>query len=268
LNTVRDLAEYDAVENLTSIINHIVYESFGKVLSQSTPTDFRFWFTSRPVDEFTSLQSNWHRWYSVDLGWWLSEDPIGLGPDENARRYVKNHPTFATDPSGLDLVEVYSGVHAGIEVDLWDEDDNRIGKLTVDYGARGWRNGGGSSGDSSDGSSASFSSLCNSHRSHSIWSGAGNSGDFLIGILPGALQRADSGRVYYKDGSIEEDRRTLAYIARSVGLTSDELIAAVQSGQNRFRGQGRWYGYTVFGNSCRSFANRMFYEYRGTRVTE
>ncbi|MEO7666713.1 MAG: hypothetical protein ABIU97_06730 [Dehalococcoidia bacterium] len=51
---------------LTSIIDQIVYESFGKVVSESTPTDFRFFFTSRPVDEFTNLQSNWHRWYSVD----------------------------------------------------------------------------------------------------------------------------------------------------------------------------------------------------------
>jgi len=105
LNTVRDLAEYNTGTNETDIIDHIIYESFGKVVSESTPTPFRFLFTSRPVDEFTSLQSNWHRWYSVDLGSWLSEDPIGFdGWDANLGRYAGNNPVSHVDPEGLTFV--------------------------------------------------------------------------------------------------------------------------------------------------------------------
>ena len=33
----------------------------------------------RPYDEQTGLQNHHHRWYSVDTGRWISEDPIGFG---------------------------------------------------------------------------------------------------------------------------------------------------------------------------------------------
>lgn len=40
--------------------------------------------------------------YNPTIGTFLSEDPTMFeGLDENLRRYVKNHPTYATDPDGL-----------------------------------------------------------------------------------------------------------------------------------------------------------------------
>lgn len=41
--------------------------------------------------------------YDPTVGRWLSQDPIGFkAGDPNLYRYVGNHPTMATDPSGLD----------------------------------------------------------------------------------------------------------------------------------------------------------------------
>jgi hypothetical protein len=42
----------------------------------------------------------------------------------------------------LDIIFIDNGIHEGIEIDVWDENGNHIGVLTVDFGARGWRNGG------------------------------------------------------------------------------------------------------------------------------
>jgi RHS repeat-associated protein len=40
--------------------------------------------------------------YDPNVGRWTAQDPIGFeGGDVNLYRYVGNHPTNATDPSGL-----------------------------------------------------------------------------------------------------------------------------------------------------------------------
>ena len=40
--------------------------------------------------------------YDPTVGRWTTEDPIGLAAgDTNFERYVGNHPTNATDPTGL-----------------------------------------------------------------------------------------------------------------------------------------------------------------------
>ncbi len=36
LNTVRDIAKYDPGSNMTTVVNHLVYDAFGKVTSEST----------------------------------------------------------------------------------------------------------------------------------------------------------------------------------------------------------------------------------------
>jgi uncharacterized protein RhaS with RHS repeats len=41
--------------------------------------------------------------YNPTIGRWMSEDPIGFeGGDTNLSRYVGNHPTYSTDPTGLE----------------------------------------------------------------------------------------------------------------------------------------------------------------------
>jgi RHS repeat-associated protein len=102
LNTTRDLAEYDSGTDTTTIASHRVFDSFGNLLSETNGSvTILFGFTARPFDVESGLQWNLNRWYVSTLGVWMSEDPIGLGPDSNPRRYVENQPTMLTDPSGL-----------------------------------------------------------------------------------------------------------------------------------------------------------------------
>lgn len=103
LNTVRDLASYDAQNDTTSIANHRVYDSYGNLaLQTNAAVDCLFGFTGRQFDQATGLQNNLNRWYDPEAGRWLSKDPIGFrAGDTNVCRYVENGPTNWVDPSGL-----------------------------------------------------------------------------------------------------------------------------------------------------------------------
>jgi RHS repeat-associated protein len=103
LNTVRDIARYNPSTDTTTIVNHRVYDAFGKLTSETNgAVDLIFGFTGRLFDDATGLQNNLHRWYDPTIGRWLSEDPIGFtAGDANLFRYVRNAPTTASDPSGL-----------------------------------------------------------------------------------------------------------------------------------------------------------------------
>jgi len=46
------------------VVNHLVYDAFGKLTSESNPAvDSLFLFTARPLDGDTGLQNNLNRWY-------------------------------------------------------------------------------------------------------------------------------------------------------------------------------------------------------------
>jgi RHS repeat-associated protein len=106
--SVRDLAQFDAGQ--VSVVNHRVYDAFGKVTSETNPSspstdavDEFFSFTGRFYDKASQLQNNLHRWYDPLLHQWLSEDPKGFDAgDANTRRYVGNDPVNRVDPSGLE----------------------------------------------------------------------------------------------------------------------------------------------------------------------
>ncbi|GAB6184542.1 RHS repeat-associated core domain-containing protein [Thermopirellula anaerolimosa] len=103
LNTVRDIVKYDPQTGTTTVVNHLVYDAFGRVTSESNPAvDSLFLFTARPFDADTGLQNNLHRWYDPPVGRWPSEDPIGFAAgDGNLYRYVGNGVLTAVDPAGL-----------------------------------------------------------------------------------------------------------------------------------------------------------------------
>lgn len=98
LGTVRDL-----VNNGGQVVNHIKYDSYGNVISESNPAvKTRYKYTGREFDSETEIQYNRARYYDAAIGRFLSEDPIGFaGGDSNLYRYVSNAPHFASDPSGL-----------------------------------------------------------------------------------------------------------------------------------------------------------------------
>ena len=83
LGTVRDLAICDLTSGTTSVVNHLDYNSFGQLLSQTNPAtgnaaavDCLFGFTGRPLDKASGLQNNLNRWY--DSSTWAMDQP---GPD-------------------------------------------------------------------------------------------------------------------------------------------------------------------------------------------
>ena len=103
-NTVRDIVQYDEATYTTSVVNHLAYDAFGNVASETDPTldVFNLQYTARYYDEATGLQYNNARWYYAATGQWISQDPIGFDAwDENLYRYVGNGPISRTDPSGL-----------------------------------------------------------------------------------------------------------------------------------------------------------------------
>ncbi|MEQ8788186.1 MAG: RHS repeat-associated core domain-containing protein [Pirellulaceae bacterium] len=98
LGSVRDLVENDG-----TVANHITYDAYGNITSETAPSvDFIYAYTGRERDEESDLQFNRARYYDPNIGQWTSEDPIGFeAGDANVRRYVGNSPLNHTDPTGL-----------------------------------------------------------------------------------------------------------------------------------------------------------------------
>jgi RHS repeat-associated protein len=92
----------DEVNNDGDVINHRQYNTFGQITDETAPTGTIFAFAGGLLDAETGQQYHWHRYYSVDVGYWLSEDPIGFAAgDTKLNRYVGNAPTNFIDTDGL-----------------------------------------------------------------------------------------------------------------------------------------------------------------------
>jgi RHS repeat-associated protein len=94
----------DVVDGNSSLINHVVYDSFGQVESQSNPGyELRFGYTGREQDGETGLDYYRARYYDASNGKFISEDPLGFGAkDGNLTRYVENNVLNLVDPFGLE----------------------------------------------------------------------------------------------------------------------------------------------------------------------
>ncbi len=100
LGTVRDV-----IDTQGNILNHIVYDSYGQILNQTTPLNIRYGFTGREWDDEVGQYYYRARYYDQNVGRFISEDPTGFKPnDTNLNRYVNNNPISFTDPSGEDKV--------------------------------------------------------------------------------------------------------------------------------------------------------------------
>ncbi len=95
--TVRDIADKNAV-----IQDHITYDAFGKVLSESSPsTGDRFKYTGREYDSATGLYYYRARYYDPGQGKFIGQDPIKFaGKNANLYAYVQNTSTIMVDPTG------------------------------------------------------------------------------------------------------------------------------------------------------------------------
>jgi RHS repeat-associated protein len=103
LGTIRDIADYDGGTPAFAITNHRVYDSFGRLESETnSAVDLVFGFTGKFRDADTGLNNYLNRWYDSRTGKWLSEDPAGFAAgDTNLARYVGNSPTMYVDALGL-----------------------------------------------------------------------------------------------------------------------------------------------------------------------
>ncbi|MEL6554066.1 MAG: peroxidase family protein [Cyanobacteria bacterium J06621_11] len=92
----------DVIDSTGELVNHITYDSYGNITAESNPEiDVRFGFTGQEVDPETGLYYYNARYYSPEMGRFLSEDSLGFDAgDANLYRYVFNSPTNYTDPTG------------------------------------------------------------------------------------------------------------------------------------------------------------------------
>jgi RHS repeat-associated protein len=93
------------------IIEQTDYDAFG---IQTNTLSTRYGFTGRERDEQTGLMFYRARWYSPELGRFVSEDPIGFkGKDMNWFGYVKNNPVKFIDPKGTHPI-LWAGLGVGV----------------------------------------------------------------------------------------------------------------------------------------------------------
>jgi RHS repeat-associated protein len=99
--TVRDVADYDS--GITSIANHLAYDSYGKITSETNAAiDHVFAYTGSERDDESDLYYHGMRYVDPAVVHYLSEDPMSFAAgDSNLSRYVANSPLNFTDGAGL-----------------------------------------------------------------------------------------------------------------------------------------------------------------------
>lgn len=92
----------DLVDSSGVVVNHIQYDSFGNIASQSNAeASTRYLFTSREFEVETGLYYFRARYYEPRLGRFISQDPEHFAAgDTNLYRYVSNSPYNGIDPTG------------------------------------------------------------------------------------------------------------------------------------------------------------------------
>ncbi|MFH1653466.1 MAG: RHS repeat-associated core domain-containing protein [Pseudomonadota bacterium] len=97
----------DALRNVTAltddqgqVVENYDYKVFG-VPSKTSSFGNPFLFTGARYDEGTNLIYMRNRWYSPELGRFITTDPIGINGGVNLYKYVNNNPATHADPWGL-----------------------------------------------------------------------------------------------------------------------------------------------------------------------
>ena len=138
LNSVRYVTIYNLTTDTTTVINHLIYDAFGNLVSSVDPSQVNspsiepilvFRYTGKYFDDSTGLQNNLNRWYDSTTGKWLSVDPIGFeGGDLNLYRYVSNNSVLLFDPKGESCLGCkYNLPLKGVFYDIFASGDVTLG---------------------------------------------------------------------------------------------------------------------------------------------
>ncbi len=106
----------DLIDN-TAVVNHIKYDSYGNIVSESDPAArTRYTFTGREHDRETGLMYYRARYYDSTVALFISEDPASFVDGANLYQYVGGDPVINRDPSGLKRLVFYDNTAgAGIK---------------------------------------------------------------------------------------------------------------------------------------------------------
>jgi RHS repeat-associated protein len=117
--TLRDVVDTDG----SNVVNHITYDAFGKVTSETTPAQNHLsGFQGAERDEETGTNHHNHRDYDPATGRWLKEDEKGFGAgDTNLARFVGNDPSNGSDPTGLEEDEGINDAELRDYAKRWQE---------------------------------------------------------------------------------------------------------------------------------------------------
>jgi RHS repeat-associated protein len=123
--TVRDITN-----NVGAVQNHIRYDSFGRITSQTNASfSTRFNYTGREFDAETGLYYYRSRYYDPGVGRFIGEDAIGFaGGDVNLYRYVGNSPNNFFDPFGFLTIVIPGG---GGEVGILQQNISKIANYSI-----------------------------------------------------------------------------------------------------------------------------------------
>ena len=93
----------DVADNAGAVLDHVVYDSFGNITSQTDSTNaLRMGYTGQVHDAETGLDYYHARYYDPGTGSFIRQDPMGFAAgDGNLFRYVGNSPVTNVDPTGL-----------------------------------------------------------------------------------------------------------------------------------------------------------------------
>ncbi len=89
-----------------AVAQRVDYDSFGRVLADTSPGFQPFGFQSGLYDPDTALVQFGARWYDAASGRWLSKDPILLEGGFNLYAFCGNDPVNFADPDGLDTYKI------------------------------------------------------------------------------------------------------------------------------------------------------------------
>lgn len=205
----------DVVDKTGTVLDHIQYDPYGQVVSQSNSTNApRYFFANRELDSESGLYYNRARYFDSNIGQFIGQDPLGFGgEDSNLYRYGSNNPLSHVDPTGLfsitDIIHGVSGAIYSLSSQLID-----TGKLRETYSAFVK--------EIDTVKNAAAASAARTAIRDSAWNSAGN----LARIM---TTRELQSRAESSAKALSEIRKTVSQLESSGGVANNELLSDLAS---------------------------------------